>query len=147
MKVLFLIPALLLCMSWIYKPTEYSKCIVGSWEGSIYLAPNSDGVVIWARTIEFIITFNSDKTLNMEFTDPLDRFLWEYGGRDWLGFQGAYYRIWPTSTKGKYRLWLYADADLKVNSTTVDIEFKNCSSSVVTYRDKREKEHIIRLNK
>jgi len=111
------------------------------------LAPNSDGVVIWARTIEFIITFNSDKTLNMEFTDPLDRFLWEYGGRDWLGFQGAYYRIWPTSTKGKYRLWLYADADLKVNSTTVDIEFKNCSSSVVTYRDKREKEHIIRLNK
>lgn len=146
MKALLFTSTLLLCSSWISKPVDYSKCITGSWEGTIPIRISSNGTTTHYN-VDFILHLGEDHTIEFEFDDLLAQIAWYTYYEDEVNLSGAFYKAVKTKNDDSYHIKLYADTDLGEYRSTVVFDFENCDRVNATYTDKKGKEGMLQLTR
>lgn len=134
MKVLLFTSLIALCTGWTSKSKDYSKCIVGSWEGTIPIRVSSNGTTT-NYEVDFILHLRENGTIEFEFDDLLAQIAWYTYYQYEVNLSGAYYKVMPTQNSYAYNIGLYADTDLGDYQSNVVFDFDGCNSVRATYTD------------
>lgn len=144
MKVLIFTSLAVLCSGWGTKATDYSKCIVGSWEGTMPIRISTNGEKSTYK-VDFILHLRSDNTIEFEFDDLLAQIAWYTYYQYEVNMYGANYKVVQTKSNNTFNIELYADTDLGNFQSSVVFSFINCNNIKASYTDKKDKEGTLQL--